>query len=135
MQKPVIEIDGLSFDSLEGFYDVFGKAVLGGAEYGRNLDAFNDVLRGEFGSPDGGFVLRWKNSAISREQLGYDETVRFIERKLTTCHPSNVEYVADDLMRALNAEGETLFEIICAILENHGSGGEEAEDGVVLELA
>ena len=135
MQKPVIEIDGLSFDSLDGFFDVFGTAVLGGTEYGRNLDAFNDVLRGGFGSPDGGFILRWTNAEISRERLGYDETVRFIERKLMTCHPSNVDDVRDDLIHARNGEGETLFDIICAILQDHGPGGEESEDGVVLELA
>ena len=135
MQKPVIEIDGLSFDSLPGFFDVFGATVLGNTEYGRNLDAFNDVLRGGFGSPDGGFILRWKNSDVSRDKLGYAETIRFIERKLNTCHPSNVVSVLNDLQLARNHEGETLFDIICGILNNHGLGGEEAEDGIVLELA
>lgn len=135
MQKPVIEIDGLSFDSLAGFFDVFGAAVLGNTEYGRNLDAFNDVLRGGFGSPDGGFTLRWKNSEVSRDRLGYAETVRYIERKLKTCHPSIVISVLNDLQLASNHEGETLFDIICGILNNHGLGGEEAKDGIVLELA
>jgi RNAse (barnase) inhibitor barstar len=135
MQKPVIEIDGLSFDSLAGFFDVFGTVVLGITNYGQNLDAFNDVLRGGFGSPDGGFVLRWRNSEVSRNRLGYNETIRFLERKTTTCHPSNVVSVLDDLNRARSREGETLFDIICAILQNHGPGGEEAEDGIVLELA
>jgi len=135
MQKPVFEIDGCSFNSLDGFFDAFGSAVLGGTEYGRNLDAFNDILRGGFGSPEGGFILRWKNSDVSREQLGWDETVRFIERKLHTCHPSNIDCVRSDLARARNREGETLFDIICSILQDHGPGGEESEDGVVLELA
>lgn len=135
MQKPVVEIDGLAFESLEGFFDVFGIAALGGTEYGRNLDAFNDVLRGGFGTPDGGFVLRWKNSETSRQRLGFDETVRFIERKLTTCHPTNVEHVRDDLVRACNGESETLLDVICGILRDHGPGGEESEDGIVLELA
>jgi len=135
MQKPVIEIDGLAFDTLDGFYDVFGAAILGGTEYGRNLDAFNDVLRGGFGSPDGGFFLRWKNSDVSRVRLGFKETIRFIERKLTTCHPSNIESVRDDLVLARNGKGETLFDIICGILQDHGDGGDEPEDGVVLELA
>lgn len=135
MQKPVIEIDGLSFDSLAGFFDVFGAAVLGSTEYVSNLDAFNDVLRGGFGSPDGGFILRWKNSGVSRDKLGYGETIKFIERKLNTCHPSNVASVLDDLQLARNHQGETLFDIICGILNNHGLGGDEAEDGIVLELA
>jgi RNAse (barnase) inhibitor barstar len=135
MHKPVIEIDGLAFESLEGFFDVFGNVALGGTEYGQNLDALNDVLRGGFGTPDGGFVLRWKNSENSRHRLGFDETVRYIERKLTTCHPTNILHVRDDLARASNREGETLFEIICGILRDHGPGGAESEDGVELELA
>jgi RNAse (barnase) inhibitor barstar len=135
MQKPVIEIDGLSFDSLDEFFDVFGSTVLGNTDYGRNLDAFNDVLRGGFGSPDGGFILRWKNSNVSRVRLGYAETIRFIERKLGTCHPSNVVSVFDDLKNARKHEGETLFDVICGILHNHGPSGEEAEDGILLELA
>ena len=40
------EIDGEHFSTLEAFYE------------GRNLDAFNDILRGGFGTPDEGFVLR-----------------------------------------------------------------------------
>ena len=135
MRKPVIEIDGLSFDSLAGFFDVFGAAVLCSTEYGRNLDAFNDVLRGGFGSPEGGFILRWKNSCVSRDKLGYGETINFIEHKLNTYHPSNVAAVLDDLQLARNHQGETLFDIICRILNNHGLGGDEAEDGIVLELA
>ncbi len=135
MQKPVIEIDGLSFDSLAGFFDAFGSAVLGSTDYGRNLDAFNDVLRGGFGSPDGGFILRWKHSEVSRNRLGYDQTVRFLERKLTTCHPSNTASVLEDLKLARDRGGETLFDIICGILHSHGLGGEEAEDGILLELA
>ncbi|MEI8212982.1 MAG: barstar family protein [Planctomycetota bacterium] len=134
MQKPVIEIDGLSFDSLAGFFDVFDTVVLGVTNFGQNLDAFNDVLRGGFGSPDGGFVLRWRNSKVSRDRLGYDETIRFLERKITTCHPSNVVSVLGDLKLARSGEGETLFDIICGIIQNHGPGGEEAEDGIVLEL-
>lgn len=134
MQKPVFAIDGRSFDSLNGFFEAFGSAVLGDSEFGRNLDAFNDVLRGGFGSPDGGFVLRWKNSDVSRATLGWDATIRFIEGKLSTCHPSNINDVRDDLVRAQNHDGQTLFDIICSILRDHGPGGDESEDGVDLVL-
>ena len=40
--------------------------LLRGEEFNANLDAFNDMLRGGFGTPPGGFVLRWVNSARSR---------------------------------------------------------------------
>lgn len=42
---------------------------------GPKLDAFNDILRGGFGTPEGGFVLRWARSEISRKNLSYPETV------------------------------------------------------------
>jgi RNAse (barnase) inhibitor barstar len=69
MQKPTYEIDGSRFSTLEGFYDEISRVLIPGAEWGRNLDAFNDVLRGGFGTPEGGVVLCWKNSALSREHL------------------------------------------------------------------
>lgn len=69
--KPVIEIDGLTFDDLPGFYDeVARKLIAPGQFWGRNLDALNDVLRGGFGTPEGGFVLRWRHAQRSRACLG-----------------------------------------------------------------
>jgi RNAse (barnase) inhibitor barstar len=131
--KPVLEIDGRNFDSLEGFYDEIGKS-LGTAPWGRTLDAFNDVLRGGFGTPDGGFVLRWINSAESRVALGYDATVTYLEEKLGRCHPDNVGYVAAELDAARRGEGQTIFDVLIEIIRIHGPGGEEQEDGVELEL-
>jgi hypothetical protein len=131
--KPVFEIDGLSFDSLEGFFDEFGRK-LGTAPWGRNFDAFNDVLRGGFGTPDGGFVLRWINSAASRAALGYDATIRWREQQLGRCHPDNVPMVEAALAAARRGEGETVFDILLEIISRHGPGGDEAEDGVELEL-
>ncbi|HEY7372734.1 MAG TPA: barstar family protein [Polyangia bacterium] len=37
-----------------------------------NLDAFNDILRGGFGTPDGGFVLVWQDHATSQHRLGLE---------------------------------------------------------------
>src|ERR1700693_6003605 len=91
------EIDGLEFATLEQFYEVVSRVLIPGAEWGHNLDAFNDILRGGFGTPEGGFILRWKNSAVSRERLGYDETVRQLSRRLTRCHPTNRQSVGMDV--------------------------------------
>ena len=85
MTKPVYDIDGRDFDTLEGFYDHIGERLLGGTRWGRNLDAFNDVLRGGFGTPAGGFVLRWRNSDRSRTMLGFPATVAYLEHKLQRC--------------------------------------------------
>ncbi|MBA7475548.1 hypothetical protein ES707_10919 [subsurface metagenome] len=132
--KSVYEIDGDKFDDLESFYDHVSQILIPGSEWGENLDAFNDILRGGFGTPEGGFVLRWMNSDRSREKLGYPETVRYIEQKLTRCHPDNREDVRSDLLLAQQCKGKTLFEILTDIIRNHGSGGRESEDGVELVL-
>ena len=135
MPLPVIEIDGARCVDLEGFWEEVSRQLIPGAEWGRNLDAFNDILRGGFGTPEGGFVLRWTNSQRSRAALGYEETVRWIERKIERCHPDNVPSFRSDLEAALAGRGQTLFGLLVEIIRSHGVGGDEAEDGVELHLA
>lgn len=130
----VYELDGTRFDSLDGFYAELDDK-LGLAPWGHNLDAFNDILRGGFGTPAGGFVLRWRHAERSRVALGYPETIRYLERKLGRCHPTNIPGVRADIEAARRGEGPTLFEILVEIIREHGPGGREAEDGVALELA
>jgi hypothetical protein len=134
MSKRVFEINGNAFDDLEGFFDAIQRTLLT-APWGRNLNAFNDVLRGGFGTPDGGFVLRWLNSDRSRSVLGFPATILYLGEKMERCHPSNVGHVRADLESARRGEGQTLFDILVEIIRTHGAGGEEADDGVALELA
>lgn len=63
------EIDGARFDNLDGFYDEVSRVLVPGVFWGRNLDAFNDILRCGFGTPEDGFTLRWANHELSRERL------------------------------------------------------------------
>jgi RNAse (barnase) inhibitor barstar len=128
------EIDGARFAALEEFYDEVSRVLIPGAYWGRNLDAFNDILRGGFGTPEGGFTLVWKNSDVSRERLGYPETVRQLELRLARCHPSNRERVARDLEAAKRREGPTVFDWLVEIIREHGRGGAEGEDKVELVL-
>jgi RNAse (barnase) inhibitor barstar len=132
--KAVYEIDGLDFTTLEEFYGVVTRVLIPGAEWGHNLDAFNDILRGGFGTPGAGFILRWRNSAVSRERLGYEETVRQLEHRLTRCHPSNRPSVGKDLQQAQQRAGPTVFECLVEIIKVHCAGGREEEDGVELVL-
>jgi RNAse (barnase) inhibitor barstar len=133
--KKVYEIDGNEFDDLEAFYDHIGEVLIPSFEWGRNLDAFNDILRGGFGTPDEGFIIRWKNSDRSRRELGYPETIRYIEHVLTRCHPDARESVKRDLLLARQGKGQTLFEILTDIISDHGPGGRQAEDAVELVLS
>jgi len=132
--KPVYEIDGNRFSTLEEFYEEVSRVLIPGAEWGHNLNAFNDILRGGFGTPEGGFILRWRNSKLSQERLGMAETVRQLEKRLDCCHPSNRDHVSADLDAARNGQGSTVFDWLIEIIRVHSVGGAEAEDGVELIL-
>ena len=133
--KPRLIIDGAAFDTLEGFFRHFSEIALGGGPWGRNLDAFNDVLRGGFGTPDGGFILEWRNHALSRFRLGHAETARQYERMLQTCHPNHVAHFESLRRDAMRGEGATVFDWITGIIADHGPGGDESEDGIELVLS
>ncbi len=128
----IVEIDGSQFSTLEEFFSHFGERAHT-APWGKNLDAFNDVLRGGFGTP-GSFVFRWKNHAVSRQRLGHEETVRQLERKLLQCHPANSVSVAQELASARHHQGPTVFDWLVEIIREHGPSGSEAEDQIHLEL-
>lgn len=131
--KPVVIIDGSLFEDFAGFAVQFSKLLTDYTWHG-NLDAFNDILRGGFGTPDGGFVLRWEHSELSRRALGYSATAARLESRLLTCHLTNREHVAARLDAARRGVGLTLFDELVEIIEMHGPGGREAESGVELEL-
>ena len=130
---PVLVIDGARFCDFEGFTREFNRLIDNHTWRG-NLDAFNDILRGGFGTPDGGWVLRWLNSDVSRATLGHQATARRLERLLVTCHPSNRPLIEAEIFHARRGEGPTLFDEIVNIIRDHGPGGPESEDGIVLEL-
>lgn len=128
-------LDGARIGSLEQFYDEVSEVLIPGAYWGRNLDAFDDILRGGFGTPEGGFVIRWSGAGVSRENLGHAETVRQLELRLERCHPSNRDKVERDLENARLGVGPTVFDWLIEIIHYHGPGGEEADDNVRLVLA
>ena len=134
-QKKIYEIDGNHFSTLEEFYEEISRVLIPGVDWGRNLDAFNDILRGGFGTPEEGFSLLWKKSDISRQRLGYAETTRQLTLRLERCHPGNRPYVKSDLEQAKKGEGATVFDWLVEIIQIHCRGGEEEEDGVEFELS
>jgi hypothetical protein len=130
---PVLVIDGANFSDFDGFAREFSRLLCNHTWHG-NLNAFNDLLRGGFGTPETGWVFRWVNSEISRAALGYGETARRLERGLRTCHPSNRPDIEARISRLRRCQGPTLFDQIVEIIRDHGPGGTESEDGVLLEL-
>jgi hypothetical protein len=130
----VLVVDGANFCDFEGFVREFTR-LLDDHTWQGNLDAFNDILRGGFGTPKGGWVLRWLNSEVSRAALGYPATVRRLEGRLGSCHRANRSRIEAEIARARREEGPTLFDEIVDIIRDHGPGGTESDDGILLELA
>jgi RNAse (barnase) inhibitor barstar len=134
MGKLAYDIDGYAFQPLEEFFEVISRVLTPSFDWGKNLDAFNDILRGGFGTSENGFVLRWKNSHESRRQLGYPETVRQLERRLALCHPTNRQSLSVDLERARKGVGPTVFDWLVEINLAHSRDGPGQNDGVELIL-
>ena len=118
-----ILINGNTFSNLNGFYDEIERRFTKDLDWkiGRNLDAFNDVLRGGFGVHDYGepIVIRWIGSAKSQSEFGYPATIKLLNSVLENCHPSNRESVKEEIEMAKNAKGETLFQTILSIIDDH----------------
>lgn len=134
VSKPTFVIDGNAFSTLDEFYDVITHSLIPGAPWGRNLDALNDIFRGGFGTPENGFRIRWLHSRLSKERLGYPETIRQLQRQLKTCHPANVEQIHKQLVLAESQQGPTVYDWLLEIIGVHCWGGSESQDGIELSL-
>lgn len=123
MQKNLV-INGNNFSDLTGFYDEVERNLTKDLDWkiGRNLDAYNDVLRGGFGVHDyeERFTLTWINAEKSKRDFGWEATIAYREDILAHCHPDNIPYVMEDVAKAKAGEGETLFDIIVDITRGHG---------------
>jgi hypothetical protein len=128
------QIHGSRFATLEGFYEEISRVLIPGEPWGRNLEAFNDILRGGFGTPSGGFAIDWKNHGLSKQRLGYDETVRQLEIRLGICNSESSDKVLRDLERARTHQGPTVFDWLVDIIRIHCRSGHEEEDSVELLL-
>ncbi len=117
-----ITIDGEDFSDLRGFYAAFSKAWgLGEDEAVRNMDAFNDLLRGGFTDGDAGaFTVFWNHSEKSRKDLGYEATAAYYERLLRRAHESNRERIEKRLADAREGRGPTLFDTLTRLILRSG---------------
>lgn len=117
MSKQIYTVDGENFSTLEEFWDEISRVLIPNEFWGKNLDAFNDILHGGFGTPDEGFILVWKNSSLSKERLGFSETIRQLEKRLERCHPLNRDSVRSQIEEAKRHEFPTVFDWLIEIIE------------------
>jgi RNAse (barnase) inhibitor barstar len=74
-------IDGNDFKTLEEFFECIGEQLVENNSWGKNMNAFNDILWGgfiktEYEEP---FILVWNNSKVSAETLSdFDDLIDLI---------------------------------------------------------
>ena len=112
-------VDGATFNTLGDAAAEFNRVLGLTMPWQGDLDAFNDFLRGGFGTPHEGFVLVWRGSAVSRERLDYGETIKWLEERVQNCHPTNVPVMQQRLAAARRGEGQTLFDMLLEIVQDH----------------
>lgn len=119
MAEPMTyEIDGARFSTLEGFFEEVSTVLIPGVEWGRSENALLDVLRGGFGTPPDGFTILWRNHRLSRQRLGYPETVRQLEAGLRHCLPESRDNLRRMLQQAHAGEGPTVFDSLIEIIRD-----------------
>lgn len=128
------EIDGERFTTLDEFFEEVSRVIIPGAKWGHNLNAFNDILRGGFGTPPEGFIIRWKNHELSKKHLGYAATVQSLELYNQRCRLSERELAARELAEAKQGRGPTIYDELVEIIRTHCVGGSEQKDNVTLIL-
>lgn len=125
-----IIIDGSHFSDLNGFYEEISEKLMKNQDWKvGTLDGLNDVLYGvpENFNPKGTVEIIWKNSEKSRENLGFETTLNFLEKKLEIGKPYNVKLISQQKEDLISGKGQTLFEIIVEIFSEH--------QNIILELA
>ena len=117
--KKIYVVDGSRFSTLAEagaeFTQVFGFTM----PWNGNFDDFNDLVTGGFGTPDDGFILIWRHSDISRQRLGYGETLLWLEERVQHCRACSVAHWQKKIDAARRQEGDTVFDTIVYFIRHH----------------
>lgn len=108
-------IDGLHFSNLDEFWleieRVFAQFIRINGKFEKNFSGFRELLSI---FPKNTIVV-WQNSRISLKILGYQETIRLLEKTLANCHPSWIEMTTREIEMAQYNIGETIFDNLVKI--------------------
>jgi RNAse (barnase) inhibitor barstar len=115
----VVEIDGRDFRTLDEFFEVVGAALLPGERWGKNLDAFNDILCWPLVRDPEPYVLVWRRSNLSRRRLNYGAAERYWQEVVRAGGGKPSAWQAEQLARAERCEGSTAFDWVVEIIERH----------------
>ncbi len=128
VERLTFTIDGQNFATLDEFYEEVGRVLIPGQRWGKNLDAFIEILSWPFNKERRPYTLIWKNSAISKARLGHAELARKLESMISSCHPAAIPSVHARLQQAREGKGPTLFDWLVEMMQ-------KSQEHVELRLA
>ena len=127
-----VEIDGNEFKDIGEFYDLVQAKFCPDFAFGRDLNGFNDVLRGGLGV-DGGIEYQekvhviWRNSEKSRNALSYASQIKYFEKVLIDVRQHDESYMvsyaqdlAEKIQNMKKEVQESPFETIVSMFVGHG---------------
>lgn len=118
--KVKYRVDGKKIHGLDEFFREVSRQLFPDIPvWNYNFDGFDDMLGGGFGTPEIGCVLFWDHHEVSRAFLGYEETIRVLEKRQEKSHPTARNDIAKNLRRAKRREGPTVFDDIIELFERH----------------
>lgn len=116
-------IDGAAVHGIFDLYEQFNRELMADEDWrlGPTLDGFNDVLYRvdseiQAGEPA---TFIWIDHAHSRDALGFEETQRWLDHKLSQPNSFNQQRIQSDLENLQNGTGKTYFELILEIFADH----------------
>lgn len=115
-------IEGSEIHDLASLYSEINRVFMYNENWqlAESLDAFNDLLYGDFGAlkevknPS----IIWKNFSESKDLLGKDFTIKWYQEKLKNPH-FNKEFIEKKIEELKSGKGQTYFEIILEIFAEH----------------
>lgn len=123
----IIEINGNTITNVDDFYDEVQRKFCPELEgFGRNLDAFNDVIDGSFIGVEEGEPLKimWLNSEKSHVVLGYSATMDWLRLLKKSDQPfwnrDEFEKMLDEKIEKLKKDKRpTLYDTVVKIIRDH----------------
>lgn len=122
MEK-ILELNGEAIHGIPSFYEEINRLFMAGEDWkiGQSLDALNDILYGGVGVLKGKqeAIIRWSNSAQSRQALGKSATIAYYEEKLRSPQVYNTKWVKERLEELENGSGKTYYELVLEVVADH----------------
>ena len=116
-------LNGNRFSDLPSFYEEANLLFTKNLDWklGHSLDSLHDILYGGFGvfEPKEEIVLIWENHEKSKKDLGMETSKDFYESKIKRGYPFSLPLNKERLDRLLSGEGQTLYDIIIEIINDH----------------